>query len=407
MERTLITKWLGLFVAVVGLAGCVVEEQTPSLVDPSSFATYRHPTGVFGIDLPPDWVVNDQSDTFSITTEFSPPGVADALITVYIVSLNVAPGAAGAATPSPDQPSGVPALDALVTAYEGQFYASPDAVTKEQLREIQPDGSLRLKLVVDSPRGISQHNDFLQIVGPYFAVLRVRLPDDQAQMRTLTHVINTFSVNASAAWTSVVQQADARRQDAVGFSSLNAWVDRNGGFVIAGQVVNNAASALEFVRIEAQLYDAENRMLSSQDDFVSSDTLLPGGYAPFSLVFSDGLPPGTVRYDLHASARYADANSHTFYGPENFAVSSQAEFDANGFLVVSGQVRNDGAVTANLVKVIAVVFDDRGRVIATDTTLVDIQTLAPGQTSTFSVSFAELGGVPNTFTVSAQGVTGP
>lgn len=405
MKQTLIVKWLFLFVIGVALAGCIVEEQTPSLVDPTNFATYKHPTGVFSINLPPEWVVNDQSDAFAITTEFSPPGSADALIVVYAVSLSAAPGAAGAATPSPDQPAGVPALDALVAAYEGQFYAAPDAVTKEQSRELQPDGSLRLKLVVDSPRGTSQHNDFVQIVGPYFAVMRTRLPDDQAQMRTLGHVINTFSVNASATWASAVELADVQRQDAVGFSSLNAWVDRNGGFVVAGQVINNAASPLEFVRIQAQLYDAENRQLSSQDDFVSSDTLLPGGYAPFSLVFSDGLPPGTVRYDLNASARYADAGTHTFYGPENFAVSSQAEFDANGFLVVSGQVRNDGAVPANLVKVIAVVFDDRGRVIATDTTLVDIQLLAPGQSSTFSVSFAELGGVPNTFTVSAQGVT--
>lgn len=406
MKRILIIKWLGLVVAAAALASCIVEEQTPSLVDPSNFATYRHPTGVFAIDLPPDWVVNDQSDAFAITTEFSPPGAAEALITVYIVSLNVVPGATGAATPSPEQAPGAPALDVLIAAYEGQFYVASDAVTKEQLREVQPDGSLRLKMVIDSPRGASQHNDFLQIMGPYFAALRVRLPDDQAQMRTLTHVINRFSVDASAAWASALQQADARRQDAVGFSSLNAWVDRNGGFVIAGQVANNAANALEFVRIEARLYDADNRQLSSQDNFVSSDTLLPGGYAPFSLVFNDGLPPGTVRYDLNASARYADVGGRTFYGPENFAVSSQAEFDANGFLVVSGQVRNDGAVTANLVKIIAVVFDDRGRVIATDTTLVDFQLLAPGQTSTFSVSFAELGGVPNTFTVSAQGVIG-
>jgi hypothetical protein len=246
----------------------------------------------------------------------------------------------------------------------------------------------------------------MQIVGPYFAVVRVRLPNDQAQMRTISHIINTFTVHASAAWTSAVQQAGTANKDAVGFSSLNTWVDRNGGFVVAGQVVNNAATALEFVRIEAQLYDADNRLLLSQDDFVSSDTLLPGEYAPFSLVFSDGLPAGTVRYDLHASARYADATVRTFYGPQNFSVSSQADFDANGFLVVSGQVRNQGTATANLIKVIAVVFDADGRVIATDTTLVDFQQLAPGQTSTFAVSFAELGGVPNTFTVSAQGVTG-
>jgi hypothetical protein len=400
MTGKIITKCMGILIVTIAMAGCIVEEQTPSLIDPAQFATYQHPSGVYSLDLPPDWVISDHSDSFSINTEFSAPGTGDPLLDVYIVSLSVVPGI------SADQTSAVPDLDKLVAGYEGQFYAAPDSVTKEQSREIQPDGSLRIKLVVDSPQGASQHNDFMQIVGPYFAVVRVRLPNDQAQMRTISHIINTFTVHASAAWTSAVQQAGTANKDAVGFSSLNTWVDRNGGFVVAGQVVNNAATALEFVRIEAQLYDADNRLLLSQDDFVSSDTLLPGEYAPFSLVFSDGLPAGTVRYDLHASARYADATVRTFYGPQNFSVSSQADFDANGFLVVSGQVRNQGTATANLIKVIAVVFDADGRVIATDTTLVDFQQLAPGQTSTFAVSFAELGGVPNTFTVSAQGVTG-
>ncbi|MBN1313613.1 MAG: DUF3426 domain-containing protein [Anaerolineae bacterium] len=395
MRGNIIKQWLGILTAGLVLTGCVIEEQTPSLVDPTNFATYQHPTGTYTLEMPPDWVVNDQSDAFAVSTEFSPPDTSEPLLNVYIVSLSTLPG-----TSSPESID----LDTLVAAYEGQFYAASDAVTKEQSRDIQPDGSLRIKLVVDSPQGTSQHNDFLQIVEPYLAVLRVRLPDDQTQMRTVSHVINTFAVNNSVGWASVLQQADSQYQDAVGFASLNAWVDRNGGFVVAGQVVNNAANALEFVRIEARLYDAENRLLLSQDDFVSSDTLLPGEYAPFSLIFSDGLPSGTVRYDLNASARYADIMNRNFYGPENFAVSSTADFDANGFLVVSGQVRNEGVTTANLVKAIAVVFDEQGRVIATDTTLTDVQQLPPGQTSTFSVSFAELGGVPNTFVVSAQGV---
>lgn len=404
MDRRLLRIGAVIALAATALVGCVVEEPTPALVDPTGFATYTHPTGMFTLDLPPDWVVSDRSDAYAISVEFSPPGMADPVINVYVVSLNAVPGQPSDATPDPNAPP--PDVDALVAAYEGEFYDAPNAITKEQARDLQPDGSLRVKLIVDSAAGTSQHNDFLQVVGPYFMALRIRLPDDPAIMRTLEHVVNTFRVNPQAGWASAPRTVEAVRQDAVGFSSLNAWVDRNGGFVIAGQVVNNAAAPLEFVRIEAQLYDAENRVLVSLDDFVSSDVMLPGEYAPFSLVFSDGLPSGTVRYELHASARYAGTAAQTFYGPENFTVSSQAEFDQNGFLVVSGQVRNDGTLTANLVKVVVVVFDQQGRVIATDTTLVDTQQLVPGQTSTFSVSFAELGGVPNTFTVSAQGVIG-
>jgi len=75
-------------------------------------------------------------------------------------------------------------------------------------------------------------------------------------------------------------------------------------------------------------------------------------------------------------------------------------------LVVSGQVRNEGSQTANLVKVIVSVFDEDHRIVATDTTLVEVQTLAPGETSAYSVPFYELGGSPATFLVTVQGVVG-
>jgi hypothetical protein len=190
----------------------------------------------------------------------------------------------------------------------------------------------------------------------------------------------------------------------VGFASLNAWVDRTGGFQIVGQIVNNGTLPLEFVRVQAQLYNAENRVMVERDDFVSSDLVQPGEFVPFSLVFSDGLPDGAVRYELHAVARYASFTLSTFYGAENFAIVSSAEFDENGLLVISGQVRNEGARPADLVKVIVTVFDSQRRVVGTDTTLVDQQHLAPGESSPFTVTFAELGGVADTFLVTAQAV---
>jgi hypothetical protein len=58
------------------------------------------------------------------------------------------------------------------------------------------------------------------------------------------------------------------------------------------------------------------------------------------------------------------------------------------------------------VKVIATVFDDDQRVVATDTTLVDLPSLANGDVSDYAVTFVELGGSPSTFLVTAQGITG-
>ena len=151
-----------------------------------------------------------------------------------------------------------------------------------------------------------------------------------------------------------------------------------------------------------QLYDANNQLVAEQGDFIASDVVEPGKFSPFRVLFLDGLPPNTARYELHATARHADFAAETFYGPSNFAVVASADFDANGLLVISGQVTNNGGQRASLVKVIVTIFDPEQRVIGTDTTLVEAQSLGSGETSTFRVQFAGLGGAADTYLTTAQ-----
>jgi len=384
-------------VALLTLAACAIEEPAPVLVEPTGLVTYRHPSGVFALDVPPTWAISDTSDAYALNVSFSPPDSPTPLVGVYVVTLSAF---------DPSLPPGAPPeLNHLADLYRSTMYTSAEATYKEVAREPQPDGSLRIAFLIEAPQGTSQHNDFLQVNGPYFVALRVRLPDDAAHLRTLSRVVNTLSVDPTAAWVSNPEAAGGGApHNLIDFAGLNAWVDRSGGFVIAGQVVNRTVQPLEFVRVNARLYDAEGHLLLERDNFVSSDLIQPNEYAPFSILFSDGLPSGVVRYDLGASGRYADYAAHTFYGPQNFALTSDIAFDENGLLVISGQVRNDGNRTAELVKVIAVVFDEQGRVVGMDTTLVDTPRLAPGEVSNYRVSFFELGGSASTFKVSVQGI---
>jgi hypothetical protein len=297
------------------------------------------------------------------------------------------------------------AADAAEPLSEGylalRYSSQSDTAYKDMGHEEQPDSSTRVSVLADTPLGPVQYNDFLQTAGPYFGSLQVRLPvDNPAHLRTLERIANTFTLHPEAAWRSVGENTET--SGVVGFGNLNAWVSRGGGFQIMGQVVNNGTVPIEFIRVTAQLYDADNLLLAERDDFVSSDLVHPGESAPFSLLFPDGLPATTTRYELHAAARYAGVIAQTFYGPENFAVATEAVFDENNLLVVHGQVRNDGPNRADLVRVIVTVFDDQQRVIGADAALVDAQTLGPGEVSNFSITFGDLGGVAHTFLASAQ-----
>jgi hypothetical protein len=378
-------------VALIGLVliGCGVQADTPG----GPLVAYNHPSGVFSLAMPPDWVVNDASDDSALRVEFTPPGTPDPQVIAYVVSTG--------------KPPEQVAFDQTVADYQQRFYGEPGMPYREAGREVQPDGSLRLAMLVEMPSGTAQFNDFLVVDGPYFVVLRARLPDDPEQLAVLQRVVATFQVDPEAVWEAVGGIVEGAGAGVLGFTGLNTWADQSGGFNIVGQVVNTGNAPLEFVRVTAQLYDGHNRLLREQENFIAADVIGSDQASPFSIVFLDGLPSGTVRYELHATARYTDLAAGTFYGPENFALADQADYDENGLLVISGQVRNEGQRTADLVKVVVTVFDDQQRVVGTDTTLVEAQSLAPGETSTYRVTFVELGGQPDTYISMVQANASP
>jgi hypothetical protein len=383
------------------MSGCTSDdESTLALVDPSVFTTYSDPSGVFSIELPPGWIIKNASTEFAIDIGFSPPGSAVPLVGVYIATID-------SLGQGPDETT--PALETFVDSYRQALYGQAADSLVETAREPQLDGSVRIKFLESNGGRQSQHNDFVQFVGPYFVVLRTIIPDEQGQLRTLNKVINTLSINQSAGWTSIEQSQPQQevRVEPIGFGGLNAWQNSAGGFVIVGQVINNTHIPLEFVRVQAQLYDAQDNVLGLQDVFVSSDRMAPGQTAPFALIFTEGLPPGTVRYDLDASAQFSDPGQENFYGPENFGVASQSGFDQSGALVINGQVRNEGSQTAILVKVIVTILDSQGKVVGTATTLVDQQQLGTSETSGFLLTFNEIGGLPSAYVIEAEGVILP
>ena len=267
-------------------------------------------------------------DFSAVNVEFSPPGSTHAQLTVFITNLG-----------EEAQEDSEPLVDVLVRL----FYDDEQAPFKEVAREPQLDGSMRLSGVLQAPGASTQHNDFLQREGLYFVALRTTLPSDPTSLRTLTRIVNSFQLNTDVPWQGAVQGLETTvRRGAVSFSSLNTWSGSNDSFSIAGQVLNNASSSLEFVRVSAKLYDSNNELVDEKGDFIAADVVQPGEFSPFVVLFPDGLPAGTVRYELAATARYADFAAETFYGPSNFDVVDSADFDTNGLLVISGQVTNIG-----------------------------------------------------------------
>jgi hypothetical protein len=71
---------------------------------------------------------------------------------------------------------------------------------------------------------------------------------------------------------------------------------------INGEIQNNGTEPLDFVRVTATFYDANNSILGSDFTFTEPDTLEPGQSAPFKLTvgYGDTMPINDIaRIKLH------------------------------------------------------------------------------------------------------------
>jgi len=391
---------LGLLLAACGAgsAGSEPLVQMATAVPPDAgFATYRHPSGVFTLRIPRDWIAGELPDRSGVRVQFTTveAGQAVTRLSVYIVNTG--------------QPMTPEAFAQAASAYQppADLAAFP---WDEIERTDQRDGSRRLTGVRTYPTlGARALNVFLQGSGAFFSALELDITGAAAeQLETLQAVVNTFTVNPNAELAiGTVQQAASGVTSASGviaFSGYLDWIGADGAFHLTGEAINTGYYALEAIRLSGVLFDNQGRRLAEQSDILSVDVLAPGQAAPFDLRFEGGRPANFVRYELQAAAREADFLLASFYGPENFTVANdEAIFSAQQRLIIRGQLANTGPQIAEQVKVIVAIWDDAGHVVGTETLFIAQPRLVPQEAAGFEVPFYALGGPPVSYTLTVVG----
>jgi hypothetical protein len=388
--------------AVLTLSACdstpVVVVATPVPPD-ARFQTYRHPSGVFRLRLPPDWAIRDVSRSDAIRVEFSPPANTGLPLSVYVVNTgNIL-----------DANSLLSSIDRYQTAINGDT-----AVYTEVSRTAQGDGSWRLTGVRQTPIGPRQLNTFIQADKTFLSAIEVDITGaNDGLMQIIRAVINTYRVDPTAViGASNIQAAPGSGVGAIpasgvlAFSGMHSWTNPQGALIVSGQVTNQSGGPLEGVRVTAILYDAQNNVLIEQPVVVPVEVLLDKTTSAFTINFRSGKPSQAVRYELHAAARNAEYAIKTYLGDDSFIRGNEkAQYNSNGIFTVSGDVVNKTKGLARFVKVTVTVFDEQGRVVATDSAFLSKADLLPGDTGHFEVPFYELGGSAVRFVASVEGKT--
>jgi len=182
------------------------------------------------------------------------------------------------------------------------------------------------------------------------------------------------------------QGGTVQTNDTLEIVALNFFTTSTGALWFVGQAHNTGNAALESVSVTITLRDGQGGMVGTETGYVMLNDLLSGETAPFVVLFADGAP-GWQEYEVFSQG---DATNY-YQTTEAFEVTNvtAASQEFLGY-TIEGEVRNTGQVTAQFIRIVASVFDAQGTMLGAEYTFCTRDTLAPGESSPFDLTFISI-----------------
>ena len=162
------------------------------------------------------------------------------------------------------------------------------------------------------------------------------------------------------------------------------YIDDDGTLHIVGEIENNTNVPLNQIKITAKLLDGDGFQIGQISGETTTNVLMPGMNSGFDIIITG--------YDLHAITNYDLEFDYKITDPKNQAIeiiSSELKNDGQGNLVISGMLENQGEITANMINVIATLYDRDGNVVAISNIRLQPDFLSAGDSTFFIVPIYE------------------
>jgi hypothetical protein len=167
---------------------------------------------------------------------------------------------------------------------------------------------------------------------------------------------------------------DAQPRPNILYSALNKDT-------IVGEVLNNFSYPIELVRITATVYDKNDVIVATGDKYVNDYLIKPGSRSGFDIFLDETLPTNT-KYTLTTSFEKSEDDK-----PEALQLSVGKNSKGSNNFRVLGEVMNQGENAANSVKVSAIFYDEKHKVIDTDYVFTNPDIISPNKKAPFEFSF--------------------
>jgi hypothetical protein len=180
--------------------------------------------------------------------------------------------------------------------------------------------------------------------------------------------------------------------------SYSFYTNSIGSLRFVGVIINQGNAAAENVQVAISLLDNSGNVIGVGSDSIS--IVQANGKFPFVALIDTAL---TEWKDVKIQIQGTPSNGQSIFPPYtdlqvDKVVGNNSTF---GRYALTGIVINTGQKTATLVRVVAVAYDESGKVIDYGDTFTTLTDIAPGGDSPFSLDFGHITNPPASYEVFA------
>ena len=158
------------------------------------------------------------------------------------------------------------------------------------------------------------------------------------------------------------------------------YIDDNNLLHIVGEIVNYTDKPISQIEISATTFSSTNSKITTINSNTPSHTIMPGMKTGFDILFSEKDPNVVSYYELNFNYKIASAKNQVIE-----ITSSEISRDSLDNLAIVGTITNQGEITANMINVVATLYDRDGNVVTVSKTQTQPDFLKPGDENFFLV----------------------
>jgi hypothetical protein len=162
------------------------------------------------------------------------------------------------------------------------------------------------------------------------------------------------------------------------------YVSADGSLHIVGEIENSSNVPLNQIKIIAKLLDDDGFQIGQVSGNPINNVIMPGMNGAFDIIITGHDLRSASNYNLEFNYRVAEPKNQVIQ-----IISSDLKKDNQGNLAISGTLENQGEITANMINVVATLYDRDGNVVTLSSVQLQPDFLRAGDSNFFIIPIHE------------------